>query len=47
MQEYVDLTRRKVYDFNAQRVMPSFKIGKTVAARKLTLTKWIEDLEGS
>jgi excisionase family DNA binding protein len=45
--EYTGLTRRQIYDLSARRVIPSFEIGKTVAARKSTLMKWIEDLERS
>ncbi|KQY21033.1 hypothetical protein ASD32_06540 [Rhizobium sp. Root483D2] len=45
--EYIGLTRRQIYDLSARRVIPSFKIGKIVAARKSTLTRWIEDLERS
>ncbi|MCD2184208.1 helix-turn-helix transcriptional regulator [Rhizobium sp. GN54] len=42
---FLGFTRRQVYDLTARRIMPSFKIGKTVAARKSTLRAWIEELE--
>lgn len=42
---FLGFTRRQVYDLTARRIIPSFKIGKTVAARKSTLRSWIEELE--
>ncbi|MDK4704296.1 helix-turn-helix domain-containing protein [Rhizobium sp. CNPSo 4062] len=44
---YLGVTRRQVYRLVYDQIIPSFKLGGTVAARKSSLTKWMQDLEQS
>ena len=43
--EYLGLTPAAVYHLAAQRRIPTFRLGKTVCARRSTLAKRIEQLE--
>lgn len=43
---YLGVTRRQVYRLVYDEIIPSFKLGGTVAARRSSLTKWMEALEG-
>lgn len=45
--DYLGVTRRQVYRLVYDQIIPSFKLGGTVAARKSSLTKWMQDLEQS
>lgn len=42
---YLGVTRRQVYRLVYDDIIPSFKLGGTVAARRSSLTKWMEQLE--
>ncbi|WP_421577598.1 helix-turn-helix domain-containing protein [Shinella sp. M31] len=42
---YLGVTRRQVYRLVYDEIIPSFKLGGTVAARKSSLTTWMQDLE--
>jgi len=42
---YLGITRRQVYRLVYDRVIPSFKAGGTVAARKSRLVKWMDEQE--
>ncbi|ASP65437.1 MULTISPECIES: helix-turn-helix domain-containing protein [Sinorhizobium] len=44
--DFLGVTRRQVYRLVYDEIIPSFKLGGTVAARKSSLTKWMEALEG-
>lgn len=44
--EFLGVTRRQVYRLVYDEIVPSFKLGGTVAARKSSLTKWMQALEG-
>ncbi|WP_065091605.1 helix-turn-helix domain-containing protein [Rhizobium leucaenae] len=43
--DYLGVTRRQVYRLVYDQIIPSFKLGGTVAARKSSLTKWMQELE--
>ncbi|MCV9909223.1 helix-turn-helix domain-containing protein [Brucella sp. HL-2] len=43
--KYLGVTRRQAYRLVYDKIMPSFKLGGTVAARKSSLKKWMENLE--
>ncbi len=43
--KYLGVTRRQAYRLVYDKIMPSFKLGGTVAARRSSLKKWMEDLE--
>jgi len=43
---FLGVTRRQVYRLVYDEIIPSFKLGGTVAARRSSLTKWMETLEG-
>lgn len=42
---YLGVSRRQVYRLVYDQIIPSFKLGGTVAARRSSLTKWMEELE--
>ncbi|MCQ4631676.1 helix-turn-helix domain-containing protein [Shinella sp. CPCC 100929] len=42
---FLGISRRQVYRLANDGIMPSFKLGGTVAARRSSLTRWLEDLE--
>lgn len=42
---FLGVTRRQVYRLVYDAVIPNFRAGGTVAARKSSLTKWMEDQE--
>lgn len=42
---YLGVTRRQVYRLVYDEIIPSFKLGGTVAARKSSLTVWMQKLE--
>lgn len=42
---YLGVTRRQVYRLVYDDIIPSFKLGGTVAARKSSLTVWMQKLE--
>jgi len=44
---YLGISRRQVYRLVYDAVVPSFKAGGTVAARKSSLTKWMADAEAA
>lgn len=43
---YLGVTSRQVYRLHYGEIIPSFKLGGTVAARRSSLAKWMEALEG-
>ncbi|TWH01014.1 MULTISPECIES: helix-turn-helix domain-containing protein [Brucella/Ochrobactrum group] len=43
--KYLGVTRRQAYRLVYDKIMPSFKLGGTVAARRSSLKKWMEGLE--
>ncbi|MBX5010848.1 helix-turn-helix domain-containing protein [Rhizobium lentis] len=43
--KFLGITPRQVYRLAYDDVMPHFKLGGSVAARRSTLTKWMIDLE--
>lgn len=44
---FLGITPRQVYRLSSDKVIPSFKAGGTVAARRSSLTKWMEDAEAA
>lgn len=44
--DFLGVTRRQVYRLVYDDIIPSFKLGGTVAARRSSLIKWMEALEG-
>lgn len=44
--DFLGVTRRQVYRLVYDNIIPSFKLGGTVAARRSSLIKWMEALEG-
>ncbi|MFC3074971.1 helix-turn-helix domain-containing protein [Shinella pollutisoli] len=44
---FLGVTRRQVYRLVYDGIIPSFKLGGTVAARRSSLTKWMETIEAS
>ncbi|MEI2299301.1 helix-turn-helix domain-containing protein [Ensifer sp. MJa1] len=42
---FLGVTRRQVYRLVYDEIIPSFKLGGTVAARRSSLAKWMEALE--
>ena len=45
--KFLGVTQRQVYRLVYDKIAPSFKIGGTVAARRSSLNKWMEDAEQS
>jgi len=45
--KYLGVTRRQVYHLVYSQTIPSFKLAGTVAARKSSLKKWMENLESN
>lgn len=43
--QFLGVTRRQVYRLVYDKVVPSFKAGGTVAARKSSLIKWMSEAE--
>lgn len=43
--DFLGVTRRQVYRLVYDGIIPSFKLGGTVAARRSSLTRWMEQLE--
>lgn len=43
--DFLGLGRRVIYHLVSKGLMPTFRLGETVCARKSTLLKWIEDQE--
>lgn len=43
---FLGVSRRQAYRLVYDKIIPSFKLGGTVAARRSSLTKWMEALEG-
>ncbi|MDX0630202.1 helix-turn-helix domain-containing protein [Sinorhizobium medicae] len=43
--DFLGVTRRQVYRLVYDGIVPSFKLGGTVAARRSSLTRWMEQLE--
>ncbi len=41
---YLGMTAAQVYHLHAQGVIPTFKIGKKVAAKRTAVAQWIEQL---
>jgi excisionase family DNA binding protein len=44
---YLGITRRQVYRLVYDSVLPTFKAGGTVAARRSTLTSWMDKQEAA
>jgi hypothetical protein len=42
---FLGISRRQCYRLVYDRIIPSFKAGGTVAARKSSLTKWMAEAE--
>ncbi|MHA4733246.1 helix-turn-helix domain-containing protein [Ensifer adhaerens] len=42
---FLGVTRRQVYRLVYDEIIPSFKLGGTIAARRSSLSKWMEALE--
>jgi len=42
---FLGITRRQTYRLVYDGIMPSFKLGGTVAARRSSLTKWLDEQE--
>ncbi|RYG85264.1 MAG: DNA-binding protein [Alphaproteobacteria bacterium] len=45
--EFLGIKARQVYRLIYDDLLPTFKVGGTVAARRSTLNKWIEDQEAA
>lgn len=45
--EHLGINSRQVYRLIYGDILPTFKVGGTVAARRSTLTKWIADQEAA
>lgn len=45
--EFLGITRRQAYRLVYEAMMPSFKLGGTVAARRSSLRKWMEEKEAA
>lgn len=43
--KFLGVTRRQVYRLVYDNLMPSFKLGGTVSARKSSLKKWMVEIE--
>lgn len=43
--KFLGVTQRQVYRLVADKIVPSFKVGGTVAARRSSLQKWMDDAE--
>lgn len=43
--EFLGVSRRQAYRLISDGIAPSFKLGGTVAARRSSLTRWLEGLE--
>jgi excisionase family DNA binding protein len=44
---FLGITRRQAYRLVYDGIMPSFKLGGSVAARRSSLTKWLAEREGA
>jgi len=44
---FLGVTRRQVYRLTYDGIVPHFKLGGTVAARKSSLSKWMADQEAA
>lgn len=44
--EFLGITRRQAYRLTYDAIIPTFKAGGTVAARRSSLTKWLDEMEG-
>ncbi|MBB4571731.1 helix-turn-helix domain-containing protein [Rhizobium leucaenae] len=42
---FLGITRRQTYRLVYDGIVPSFKLGGTVAARKSSLAKWMAEIE--
>jgi excisionase family DNA binding protein len=42
---FLGVSRRQAYRLIYDKLMPSFKLGGTVASRRSSLVKWMEDKE--
>lgn len=45
--DYLGITRRQAYRLIYDDILPSFKLGGTVAARRSTLAKWLASQEAA
>ncbi len=45
--EFLGISQRQTYRLIYDSILPSFKLGGTVAARRSTLTKWLEAQEAA
>jgi len=45
--KFLGITRRQTYRLVYDAVIPSFKAGGTIAARKSSLTRWMADQEAA
>jgi len=43
--KYLGVTQRQVYRLVADKIVPSFKVGGTVAARRSSLSTWMKQAE--
>lgn len=44
---YLGITRRQTYRLIYDGIIPTFKLGGTVAAKRSSIDKWIDGLEGA
>lgn len=44
---FLGITRRQTYRLVYDGLLPSFKLGGTVAARRSSLTNWLAEKEGA
>ncbi|TIX89206.1 helix-turn-helix domain-containing protein [Rhizobium sp. P44RR-XXIV] len=42
---FLGVTQRQVYRLVADRLIPSFKLGSTISARRSSLTAWMDGAE--
>lgn len=45
--EYLNIVPRRVYHLAAEHGLPTFKIGKTLCARKVSLDSWVRSKEAA
>lgn len=45
--KYLGVTQRQVYRLVADKIVPSFKVGGTVAARRSSLSTWMKQAEAA
>lgn len=43
--KFLGVSQRQVYRLTYDGIMPHFKLGGTVAARKSSIVKWMESIE--